>query len=108
MRPRTATVTVTPAAEKDVPDLLPLENGTMKPMLFTTHTCPKCKVVKAMFDEQSFDYDLIYADDTPELAQKLDIVNVPTLVIPTTDGVNKYTDVPAIRQYMNDCKGIKA
>ena len=107
MRPRTATVTVTPAAEKDVPDLLPL-NGTMKPMLFTTHTCPKCKVVKAMFDEQSFDYDLIYADDTPELAQKLDIVNVPTLVIPTTDGVNKYTDVPAIRQYMNDCKGIKA
>ena len=108
MRPRTATVTVTPAAKKDVPDLLPLENGTMKPMLFTTHTCPKCKVVKAMFDEQSFDYDMIYADDQPELAQKLDIVNVPTLVIPTTDGVNKYTDVPAIRQYMNDCKGIKA
>ena len=108
MRPRTATVTVTPAAEKDTPDLLPLENGTMKPMLFTTHTCPKCKVVKAMFDEQRFDYDLIYADDTPELAQKLDIVNVPTLVIPTTDGVNKYTDVPAIRQYVNDCKGIKA
>ncbi|MCR4777160.1 MAG: ribonucleoside triphosphate reductase [Saccharofermentans sp.] len=108
MRPRTATVTVTPAAKKDIPDLLPLENGTMKPMLFTTHTCPKCKVVKAMFDEQSFDYDMIYADDQPELAQKLDIVNVPTLVIPTTDGVNKYTDVPAIRQYVNDCKGIKA
>ena len=108
MRPRTATVTVTSVEAKDTPELLPLENGTMKPMLFTTHTCPKCKVVKAMFDEQSFDYDLIYADDQPELAQKLDIVNVPTLVIPTTDGVNKYTDVPAIRQYMNDCKGIKA
>ncbi len=108
MRPRTATVTVTDQAAKDVPELLPLENGTMKPMLFTTHTCPKCKVVKAMFDEQSFDYDMIYADDQPDLAQKLEIVNVPTLVIPTTDGVNKYTDVPAIRQYMNDCKGIKA
>ena len=108
MRPRTATVTVTSGEAKETPDLLPLENGTMKPMLFTTHTCPKCKVVKAMFDEQSFDYDMIYADDQPELAQKLEIVNVPTLVIPTTDGVNKYTDVPAIRQYMNDCKGIKA
>ncbi len=106
MRPKTATVMV--SAPKETPELLPLDNGTMKPMLFTTHTCPKCKVVKAMFDEQSFDYDLIYADDQPELAQKLGIVNVPTLVIPTTDGVNKYTDVPAIRQYMNDCKGIKA
>ena len=106
MRPKTATVTV--SAPKDTPELLPLEDTAMKPMLFTTHTCPKCKVVKAMFDEQSFDYDLIYADDQPELAQKLGIVNVPTLVIPTADGVNKYTDVPAIRQYMNDCKGIKA
>ncbi|MCR5489169.1 MAG: ribonucleoside triphosphate reductase [Saccharofermentans sp.] len=106
MRPKTATVMV--SAPKETPELLPLDNGTMKPMLFTTHTCPKCKVVKAMFDEQSFDYDLIYADDQPELAQKLGIVNVPTLVIPATDGVNKYTDVPAIRQYMNDCKGIKA
>ncbi len=106
MRPKTATVMV--SAPKETPELLPLDNGTMKPMLFTTHTCPKCKVVKAMFDEQSFDYDLIYADDQPELAQKLGIVNVPTLAIPTTDGVNKYTDVPAIRQYMNDCKGIKA
>ncbi|MBQ5423298.1 MAG: ribonucleoside triphosphate reductase, partial [Clostridiales bacterium] len=78
MRPKTATVMV--SAPKETPELLPLDNGTMKPMLFTTHTCPKCKVVKAMFDEQSFDYDLIYADDQPELAQKLGIVNVPTLV----------------------------
>ncbi|MBP5775641.1 MAG: ribonucleoside triphosphate reductase [Clostridiales bacterium] len=106
MRPKTATVMV--SAKKDTPDLLPIEDASEKPMLFTTHTCPKCKVVKAMFDEQSFDYELIYADDQPELAQKLGIVNVPTLVIPTGDGVNKYTDVPAIRQYMNDCKGIKA
>ena len=108
MRPRTATVTLSSAEEKAVPELLPLENGTMKPMLFTTHTCPKCKVVKAMFDEQSFDYELIYADDQPELAQKLDIVNVPTLVIPAEDGVKKYTDIAPIRQYMNDCKGIKS
>ena len=108
MRPRTATVTLSSAEEKAVPELLPLENGATKPMLFTTHTCPKCKVVKAMFDEQSFDYELIYADDQPELAQKLDIVNVPTLVILTADGVDKYTDIAPIRQYMNDCKGIKS
>ncbi|MCQ2502995.1 MAG: ribonucleoside triphosphate reductase [Saccharofermentans sp.] len=107
MKPRTATVTVT-AEEKELPELKPVaadEVGT-KPMLFSTHTCAKCKAVKAMFDEQHFDYELIYADDNPDLARKFDIVNVPVLIIPEADGVAKYTDIGPIRQYMNDCKGI--
>ena len=77
-------------------------------MLFTTHTCAKCKAVKAMFDEQRFDYDLIYADDELDLAKKFDIVNVPVLIIPDGDGVKKYTDIGPIRQYVHDCKGIKS
>ena len=107
MKPRTATVTVT-AEEKELPELKPVAAGEVgtKPMLFSTHTCAKCKAVKAMFDEQHFDYELIYADDNPDLARKFDIVNVPVLIIPEADGVAKYTDIGPIRQYMNDCKGV--
>ena len=79
-----------------------------KPMLFTTHTCAKCKAVKAMFDEQRFDYELVYADDDLDLAKQFDIVNVPVLVIPEDGGVKKYTDIGPIRDYVNECKGIKA
>ena len=107
MKPRTATVTVSKTEKAELPDLLPADDGQItKPMLFTTHTCAKCKAVKAMFDEQRFDYDLIYADDDLELAKQFEIVNVPVLVIPDGDGVKKYTDIGPIRQYVNDCKGI--
>ncbi|MCR4558230.1 MAG: ribonucleoside triphosphate reductase [Saccharofermentans sp.] len=109
LKPRTATVTVSKTEKAELPDLLPSDDGQItKPMLFTTHTCAKCKAVKAMFDEQRFDYDLIYADDDLELAKQFEIVNVPVLVIPDGDGVKKYTDIGPIRQYVNDCKGIKA
>ena len=109
LKPRTATVTVSKTEKAELPDLLPADDGQItKPMLFTTHTCAKCKAVKAMFDEQRFDYDLIYADDDLELAKQFEIVNVPVLVIPDGDGVKKYTDIGPIRQYVNDCKGIKA
>ena len=110
MKPRTATVTVGSVEEKELPTLAPVDAGSIgdKPMLFTTHTCAKCKAVKAMFDEQHFDYELIYADDDAELAKKFEIVNVPVLVIPEADGIAKYTDVGPIRQYVNECKGIKS
>ena len=110
MKPRTATVTISKAEDKELPELLPTDGDAQvtKPMLFTTHTCAKCKAVKAMFDEQRFDYELIYADDDSELARQFDIVNVPVLVIPDGDGYKKFTDIGPIRQYVNDCKGIKA
>jgi len=110
MKPRTATVTISKPEEKELPELQPVDSSEIgtKPMLFTTHTCAKCKAVKAMFDEQRFDYELIYADDDAELAKQFDIVNVPVLIIPDGDGVKKYTDVGPIRQYVNECKGIKS
>ncbi len=109
LKPRTATVTITKAEEKAA-DTASVEGDAQvsKPMLFTTHTCAKCKAVKAMFDEQRFDYELVYADDDLDLAKQFDIVNVPVLVIPEDGGVRKYTDIGPIRDYVNECKGIKA
>ncbi len=109
LKPKTATVTISAPEEKAAPEVT-IAAGEIgsKPMLFTTHTCAKCKAVKAMFDEQRFDYELIYADDNTELAKKFDIVNVPVLIIPDGDGVKKYTDIGPIRAYVNECKGIKS
>ena len=109
LKPKTATVTIS-APEKEAAPEVTIAAGEIgsKPMLFTTHTCAKCKAVKAMFDEQRFDYELIYADDDAELAKKFDIVNVPVLIIPDGDGVKKYTDIGPIRAYVNECKGIKS
>ncbi|MCH4154275.1 MAG: ribonucleoside triphosphate reductase [Saccharofermentans sp.] len=106
MRPRTSTVTLgeyakgstseTSDRKQEAPDL------SGKLTLVTTHTCPKCKMVKAMLDERSIEYDLVYADDDPEFARKFDIVNVPTLIV--NDGEGMYTDMAPIRKFVNEIK----
>jgi anaerobic ribonucleoside-triphosphate reductase len=52
-----------------------------KYLLFTTHTCPNCRLIKVVLDDHKIDYEMIYADDEPELAKKYGIQTVPTLVI---------------------------
>ena len=59
-------------------------------------------MVKAMLDERSIEYDLVYADDDPEFARKFDIVNVPTLIV--NDGEGMYTDMAPIRKFVNEIK----
>jgi len=66
------------------------------PMLFTTHTCPNCKIVKNMLDEQGVEYNLVYADDDDTLARQLQIVTVPTLVV----GDKMMRGIPEIRKYI--------
>ena len=107
MKPKTATVTVTKAEENpDIP--MPTENAedAAKPVLFTTHTCPKCKMIRAMMDEVGYDYTVVYADDNIDLAKQFGIASVPTLVIPDDEAsVIKYSDINAIRQVVNKIKG---
>ena len=52
----------------------------IEPMLFSTHTCPKCKMVKAMADAKGFKYKLIYADDNLNIAKAYNIQSVPVLL----------------------------
>ncbi len=50
--------------------------------LFTTKTCPNCKMVKSLLSTKpGIAYHLIDAEDKPELAQKFGIMSVPTMVV---------------------------
>ncbi len=49
-------------------------------LLFTTHTCPNCKVAVSLLDKNNIPYDVIYADDQPELAKEYGVLQAPTLI----------------------------
>ncbi len=53
-------------------------------LLFTTKTCPNCRLVKVALDDQNVKYTVIDAEENVELSQKYKIKTVPTL-IRTTD-----------------------
>lgn len=66
--------------------------------LFTTKTCPNCKMIKSMLSAKpNIAYDLIDAEDKPELAQEFGIMSVPSMVI-VNDGkaAESYTGASAI------------
>jgi anaerobic ribonucleoside-triphosphate reductase len=52
-----------------------------KYLLFTTKTCPNCRLIKIVLDDHNIDYETIYADEEVELALKYNITSVPTLVV---------------------------
>ncbi len=105
LKPKTATVTLPKEEYAGMPS--DIVNGNVvldgiseKAMLFSTHTCPKCKAIKAIMESKGYQCEQIYADDQTELAKEYNISSVPTLVVIKDGQVTKYTDIGPIRQYL--------
>ena len=69
---------------------------TARPMLFVTKTCPNCRIVKPLLDKAGVVYDVVDAEENPELAAKYGLKQAPTLV---ADG-KIYAGVAEIKEFM--------
>ena len=70
--------------------------------LFTTKTCPNCRIVKAMLDDEEIEYEVIDAEEAPELVAKYGINQAPTLVV-VKDGVAEvYANASNIIAYIGE------
>ena len=58
-------------------------NGRM--VLVTTKTCPKCVMAKKFLNDAGLQYELVVADETPELARAYGVKQAPTLLILEND-----------------------
>jgi len=65
--------------------------------LFTTKTCPNCKLAKEYLKDES--YILIDAEENVELTQKYGVMQAPTLVVVNGDKVKKYANASNIKKY---------
>ena len=84
------------------------ENGHFKDdtdhiMLFTTKTCPNCKIIKEWLKNHNVDYSMIDAEENPELCEKYGIMQAPTMVISSNGGFKVYENVSnIIRHFQQD------
>ena len=76
------------------------EPKTAANLLFTTKTCPNCKIAKALLEKAGIAYENIYANENEDMAKAYDIVTAPTLVVPEGDGVRRLKGVSEIRKYI--------
>ena len=72
--------------------------------LFTTKTCPNCKLAKEYL--KGINYLLIDAEENMELAAKYGVMQAPTLVVVQGDQVKKYVNASRIKQFADSCKEV--
>ena len=72
-----------------------------KTMLFTTKTCPNCKVAKNYLEDANINYEVVDAETHKDLVKKYGIMQAPTLIVVDKDGVHKMSNASNIKGYID-------
>ncbi len=75
----------------------PIEDAVV---LFTTATCPNCKIACALLDKAGIAYDKKLAEENAELAKALGIKQAPTLAVIREGVVTKHAGVSDIKRFI--------
>ena len=66
--------------------------------LFTTATCPNCKIACSILDKENISYKKLLANENQEFAAQLEIKQAPTLVLVKGGKAEKYSGVSDIKK----------
>ncbi len=80
-------------------EIAPLEKVTY---LFTTKTCPNCRMVKSLLKESPLPYVEIDAEENADLAKRYGVMQAPTLVIVNGKDVQKVANASNIKRLVNE------
>ena len=70
--------------------------------LFTTKTCPNCRIAKEFLKGQ--EYQVIDAEENPELSDQYGIMQAPTLVMVKNGEITKYVNASNSRRFVEERK----
>ena len=68
--------------------------------LFTTATCPNCKIACSFLDKAGFKYEKLLANEHAELATEFGVKQAPTLVVVKDGTCTKYAGVSDIKKML--------
>ncbi|MEG1658032.1 MAG: ribonucleoside triphosphate reductase [Oscillibacter sp.] len=80
------------------------ENGLY---LFTTQTCPNCKIAKSELAKAGLDYVLMDVTDDPNLARKNGVQQAPTLIVRQDGGEMTLVGASAIKKFATENAAVK-
>jgi len=73
-------------------------------LLFTTKTCPNCKMAKMMLDNAGVKYNVIDAEDNKDLTIAYHVVKAPTMIVPSENGNVYYDNASLIKKWIEENK----
>ena len=77
-------------------------NDVKEITLFSTKTCPNCKMAKMLLDKAGIKYKVIDAEDNKDETTRLGIKKVPTLLVPDGDSYDVYENASLIKGYIEE------
>ena len=69
-------------------------------ILFTTKTCPNCKIAAKLLEDAGIEFDKLYVEENKEMATELGLKQVPVLVVVNGERVQKYMNVVGVREFI--------
>ena len=69
--------------------------------LFTTATCPNCKIACSLLDKAEFPYEKLLANEHADMAEQFGVKQAPTLVVVRNGSFEKYSGVSDIKKMLN-------
>ena len=89
-------------------DLINVEAPAVeKVMLFTSPTCPNCKMAKMLLDKDHVTYENVDASTNKELTEAYGIKQAPTLLVPDGNSYKVYENASLIKGYLESLKSRK-
>lgn len=73
-----------------------------KTLLFTTKTCPNCKMAARMLEKANVPFEIVDAEEHGELVNEFDVRQAPTLIVIDGNGVEKLTNASNIKKFADD------
>jgi len=90
------------ASMNGMTELKPETKSTGKLLLFTTKTCPNCRIAKEMLKDVA--YEVVDAEERVDLTNEYGIMQAPTLVELKDGEVHKYVNASNIKAFVEGMK----
>ncbi len=92
-------VSTAEVAEKAQEAVAAYASGTM---LFTTKTCPNCRIAMTLLDKAQLSYEKLLAEENADACAAFGINQAPTLIVSDGKEFKKYSGVSDIRGYLRE------
>lgn len=88
-----------PAAREEKPEEETAPGANEAVYLFTTKTCPNCRLAKSFLDKAGMAYSVVDAEENRELVKNYGVRQAPTLIVVQGGMISQYANASSIKQY---------
>ncbi len=71
-------------------------------LLFTTKTCPNCKMAKMLLDKANIQYKVIDAEENVDTTKLYHVTKAPTMIVPSAGANTYYDNASEIKRYIEE------